>query len=337
MAWPTDEEFDKKVVGQKYNKLTIQSINRIEYKDIKNSKIKKKTRYYNCLCECGNTTVVRFDSIPTTQSCGCAKFNPRKKADLTGRKFGYLTVASLDRVDTVTSRNGIDYDRTFYICDCDCGNQSIVLSQSLTSGNTKSCGCLRSKLLIAKSEDISGRKFARLTAVSKEEGIGNYWTCTCECGNESIVKADALRSGTTRSCGCLQREQSAKTALKIARDYRLSKGQDPDKPMQAEREIERAKFVSLRKEIFERDSYTCACCSVVGSKLNVHHIETWAFSPELRFEKSNLVTLCVSCHKSVHKGNFNIQPDEITSILLQGYTKVIADYQDKEGLTYDLF
>lgn len=257
--------------------------------------------------------------------------------DRAGERFGNLVVLSKGRVDKVVSRNGLKYNRNYYLCACDCGHELEVVSNSLTSGNTKSCGCLRSKLLIAKSENLLGQVFGRLTVISKKEGVGSYWNCLCECGTEHTVKAQPLKEGKSKSCGCLQKEHSAKTAYKIARDYRISKGLDPDKPMQEERELERARFAALRAEIFKRDSYTCACCSVVGSKLNVHHIQTWAFAPELRFEESNLVTLCVPCHKVVHKGNFNAPPDETISIFLQGYTKVIAGYQDKEGLTYDLF
>ena len=64
------------------------------------------------------------------------KSHPRKDVqDLTGRKFGKLTVLS---------RHHIGYDRMWhYKCLCDCGNISIVRSNALTRGNTQSCGCNR--------------------------------------------------------------------------------------------------------------------------------------------------------------------------------------------------
>lgn len=62
-----------------------------------------------------------------------AKFN-----DLTGRRFGKLTV--IKRVKDYISKNG--KKRTQWLCQCDCGNKVKVLSQSLTSESTLSCGCL---------------------------------------------------------------------------------------------------------------------------------------------------------------------------------------------------
>jgi hypothetical protein len=32
------------------------------------------------------------------------------------------------------------------------------------------------------------------------------WSCRCDCGNEKIVQASHLRSGSTMSCGCLRQE-----------------------------------------------------------------------------------------------------------------------------------
>ena len=34
----------------------------------------------------------------------------------------------------------------------------------------------------------------------------SYWLCRCECGNEKIVAARQLKSGQTKSCGCLHRK-----------------------------------------------------------------------------------------------------------------------------------
>jgi len=55
--------------------------------------------------------------------------------DISGQRFGLLTA--------ITSRS--DRHQRVWICQCDCGQRTIVATSALTSGNTKSCGCLRVK------------------------------------------------------------------------------------------------------------------------------------------------------------------------------------------------
>lgn len=56
-----------------------------------------------------------------------------------------------------------------------------------------------------------------------------------------------------------------------------------------------------RTKVFERDDYTCQDCEQRGGELNAHHIKPFAKYKDLRFEVSNGVTLCIDCHKEVHK------------------------------------
>lgn len=56
--------------------------------------------------------------------------------------------------------------------------------------------------------DIVGQTFNRLLVISFF-GIrkrGAYWNCICDCGKTAVVKGAKLRSGWTRSCGCLLQE-----------------------------------------------------------------------------------------------------------------------------------
>lgn len=60
--------------------------------------------------------------------------------------------------------------------------------------------------------DIAGQKFNRLTAiepVGRNKRNSVLWRCKCDCGNETITTVSHLRSGHTKSCGCLMRETSA--------------------------------------------------------------------------------------------------------------------------------
>lgn len=56
--------------------------------------------------------------------------------------------------------------------------------------------------------DKTGERHGRLTVLSlsdKRSGRKTYWNCVCDCGNEKLVRSDSLK--TTKSCGCLKREQ----------------------------------------------------------------------------------------------------------------------------------
>ena len=58
---------------------------------------------------------------------------------------------------------------------------------------------------------LKGKKFGRLTAIKRvpNDKWGNImWLCKCNCGTEIITREGSLRSGHTRSCGCLRRENA---------------------------------------------------------------------------------------------------------------------------------
>ena len=65
-----------------------------------------------------------------------------------------------------------------------------------------------------KREDLTGRRYGRLTVISYNEEVSKqkgraYWNCKCDCGNEVIVRGDSLTSESTKSCGCYNREMKS--------------------------------------------------------------------------------------------------------------------------------
>lgn len=55
--------------------------------------------------------------------------------------------------------------------------------------------------------NLTGQRFGRLLVLSRtESGSRSTWRCICDCGVERVVLTASLRSGKSRSCGCLNRD-----------------------------------------------------------------------------------------------------------------------------------
>ena len=97
-------------------------------------------------------------------------------------------------------------------CVCDCGKHTVVSYSHLKYGGVKSCGCLKNT---SKFEDLTGKTFNNLTVLSRigREAVGSngqttqLWRCKCDCGNIVNVNSRSLKSGNTKSCGCIQGEK----------------------------------------------------------------------------------------------------------------------------------
>lgn len=60
------------------------------------------------------------------------------------------------------------------------------------------------------SLDLSGQKYGRLTAIHLDTSTGErLWLFACECGSKKLMRAGGVRSGKTKSCGCLRKEVTA--------------------------------------------------------------------------------------------------------------------------------
>jgi hypothetical protein len=146
-----------------------------------------------------------------------------KIRDLTGQTFGRLTTIA---------QAGKDKDgRVLWEFSCACGNPEKLklVGTQVTSGNTKSCGCLhRESASLRKFRDLTDQNFGRLTAIATagKSIHGKYlWKCRCVCGEEVIIVGGDLVSGRTLSCGCLSRERvverNTSHGLSGTRTYRI--------------------------------------------------------------------------------------------------------------------
>ena len=64
-----------------------------------------------------------------------------------------------------------------------------------------------------KKKDVKGQRFGRLVAIEptrERKRGGVVWRCKCDCGNEVFMSLDVLQAKTTKSCGCVRRENAVK-------------------------------------------------------------------------------------------------------------------------------
>ncbi|MBR4973614.1 MAG: hypothetical protein IKY45_04025 [Clostridia bacterium] len=75
---------------------------------------------------------------------------------------------------------------------------------------------------MSRAINLVGQKFGRLTAMKPcgKTNAGNVlWICKCDCGNETIVPTQHLKSGNTKSCGCLNSELATKRFTKTGKSH----------------------------------------------------------------------------------------------------------------------
>ena len=141
-----------------------------------------------------------------------------KFIDMTGWKMSEHGIP--DSRITVVDKAPNQGKHTAWNCICDCGTKCIIRGDQLRSGVAKSCGCLFKEISAEKCrkvgknnlgrasairENLVGKTFGRLKVLEYYDTIGEkaHWRCLCRCGEETIVATDHLKSGHTKSCGCL--------------------------------------------------------------------------------------------------------------------------------------
>lgn len=126
--------------------------------------------------------------------------------DLTGKRFGRLTV--MKRAENNILPSGLK--EPMWMCECDCGNSSVIRGAFLRTGHTKSCGCGQTG---HNFNDLTDRRFGRILVLEQADDevqasgiIMKRWKCLCDCGKEFITRGSAIASGHTKSCGCRKKQ-----------------------------------------------------------------------------------------------------------------------------------
>lgn len=139
--------------------------------------------------------------------------------DLTGNKYNRSTRCTTEGRLTVLNLDSIRYGtQRFYKCLCDCGNETVVNGSRLSNNRTVSCGCYRKEVVSAlKRDNLEGQRFGRLVVQNLDKVIDKscYWHCICDCGNTKSTLGYNIKSGSTQSCGCIQKEIARESAKSL--------------------------------------------------------------------------------------------------------------------------
>lgn len=143
-----------------------------------------------------------------------------KKIDLTGQKFGRLTV--IEEYPKRNNSGGVQW-----VCQCECGKTVIINSDNLRRGHTQSCGCQKKISAQKRFIDLTGKKFGKLTVIGRSPRIDphrdTYWICDCDCGNTGYeVLGNNLKRGLVISCGCGSQSQGELEIIKLLQDNNIN-------------------------------------------------------------------------------------------------------------------
>ncbi len=255
-------------------------------------------------CDCGGKIIrpIRFKRNDRVfpASCGC---KPTSGPDLTGQKFGKLTVIKFTGRDE-------KHGNLSWLCKCDCGNEKTVVGSNMIIGHTRSCGCnyfpygVSVKELDLPMYDTYKDIFKGIEEISyviKYDLKVLEVKCTY-CGRFSVptISRTVDRACYIRGTGKYEARfycgDSCKLGCPIFNQNKYPKGfkKTTSREVQAE----------LRQLVLKRDDYTCQygdCgLTVDNAEIHCHHIEGVRQNPIESADMNICISLCKKHHKYVH-------------------------------------
>jgi hypothetical protein len=138
----------------------------------------------------------------------CARVRRRMNrgaADPRGHRY-LIAIKPGDTFGLWTALEEYDPKRKLVLCRCECERRTerLVRATHLTDGSSQSCGCVRYENRVAKGPYlVGGSVFGYLTAIEDIASFSDRARFHCKCGREKMIPAGSVKTGATKSCGCL--------------------------------------------------------------------------------------------------------------------------------------
>ncbi len=168
-----------------------------------------------------------------------------------------------------------------------CVQCSKIFYQDISVLVRQECCSFECAFILRKKRGIIGGQFKKGFVPFNK---GKTWV---ELFGEDKAKEISIRSSATRQ-GVLVKDWAGYAAV------------ERNKAMKT------PEYREWRKAVYEYDEYTCQECGVIKTLdndviLHAHHIKRWTYYPELRYEISNGITLCVDCHAEEHQEHIKLK------------------------------
>lgn len=188
--------------------------------------------------------------------------------------------------------------------------------------------------------DLTGKKFGRWTAIKiagkRPNGDGGtriFWECRCECGNIRNIDGASLKSGHSKSCGCLRKEgrrifphgiPEQKYLLRMYKRNAEARGLDFL--------LTKEQFASL----IERDCYYCGIKpgTLVKAK---GYSGKYAYNGVDRVDNSvgYIYSNCVPCCETCNRAKRMMSEDEFAEWIVRAYRHFAANKKFWSGIYFE--
>lgn len=258
----------------------ISGTNRGDWYVIKKVSSGRQAKYL-CRCSCGLEREVLEQSLLNGKSTGCGHATNKKFIDMAGKTIGEWDVLEYS---TKTLK---------WKCRCSCGTERELTGYQLRNKLSLSCGHGTTGL-----KDLTDQTFGEWTVIgisNRQCGTNTMWVCICSCGAIQEVSSYALRSGTSKSCGCMANENRRETIRSLYGVNASSQIGTNRTQEQLEMVESKDNLINAIKKYFKQKPTTLQLAELVGldrasmmtyiHKYNIERLVDIGFLPVSNYER----------------------------------------------------